>query len=121
MLYSESMIRRDTDPDFGVPRGLEAYVPDLVSLRSAIWPALSEAVQLLLEVADYVGLERALGLFPDEVDGLYGLLPGELWGRAAAIGTSDPSAVRAFRPPDGPRWCRRQLIAELASAFSRSI
>jgi len=118
MWYICYMRSHAKDPDFRVPRGLEAYVPDLATLRAAIWPKLSDDLHLILEVADYVGLERAFALGSQDLDDLYGVLPGDLWGRAAA--RIDPTAVHLLKPAGARAWSRDKIIAELALAFSKS-
>lgn len=81
--------------DLFEPRGFEAYVPALAAVRAACWPRLSSDVRLLLEVADYLGLERALRLTVGELMRLHQTLPGTLWNRldAASAGRLDDHPV----------------------------
>lgn len=61
------------------PRGIEMYVPSLARIREGLWAHLDAETRLILEVADYLGLDRTLGLTVDELDSLDSVLPGDLW------------------------------------------
>lgn len=65
------------------PRGLEAYVPALASIRESCWTRLPGDVQTVLEVADYVGLERAIEA--SRAVELRSVLPGPLLSRYADL------------------------------------
>jgi len=66
--------------DLFAPRGLELYVPALAALRCELWSKLGADLQLALEVADYLGLERLTTLSDDELaETAATVLPGPLW------------------------------------------
>ena len=65
------------------PRGLELYVPALAALREELWARLDPELRLALEIADYLGLERAAALTTAETNEVAGVLPGHLWNALA--------------------------------------
>src|ERR1700726_256343 len=100
------------------PRGLEAYVPALVSLRRLAWGGLPEGLRLLLEAADYLGLDEAIALKRGGLEAVYGRLPGPLWtrvaGRLDAVGGLDECV---FLTNDRGSWDRREVIAAVAGSI----
>lgn len=92
------------DAELFLPRGLEAAVPGLARLRDALWWSLPARARLMLEVADYLGVERACALEVIELDALCGIVPEPLRQRCithAACRTSAASAT-LFSGPAGP-------------------
>lgn len=61
------------------PRGIEMYVPALARIRADLWRGLGSGTALLLELADYTGLERALALTVGDLEDLAAIVPGHLW------------------------------------------
>lgn len=103
--------RGQTRPEawFFEPRGLEAYVPALASLRSVYWDRLDADLQVLLEIADYLGLDATLAMQEESLGALRALLPTELWHGCAAL---QPSLT-------GGQWTSARVIQSIAQAIHK--
>src|ERR1700692_2347792 len=95
------------DPELFEPRGLEAYVPALAALRRSLWGYLAQETRVILELADYIGLERVVRLDSGGLAPLVGCIPQKLWDRARAH-------IRAHPPS------LDEVIARIAAGFDQS-
>lgn len=96
--------------DLFAPRGVEAYVPSLAQVRRELWNRLDAEIKLCLEIADYIGLDRALGLKRLEIDELAPILPGRLWHLISK--RADKTADHAFEHD------RASIIAHIAASIA---
>lgn len=71
--------------EFFKPRGLEMYVPRLSEIRRSAWTGLTAEMQTLLEVGDYIGLDRAISLKDSDLHELATVLPGPTWRRVLEL------------------------------------
>jgi hypothetical protein len=106
------------------PRGLESYVPALAEIRAACWAEFSGISRHLLELADYIGLERAVSISVPEFIELQPRIPGDLWRRCAAVSCPlQPVQVDddrpLFRDCRGRPYTVKSVIAAVAQAMGR--
>jgi hypothetical protein len=107
------------------PRGLESYVPALCDLRAAYWPRLAGVLRHLLELGDYVGLERAAGMSVAEFHVIRDRIPGDLWRRCARVASpleslDAHSDGALFRDGSGRPYSLEALISTLAQAMGQA-
>lgn len=92
------------------PRGLEMYVPSLANFRRDLWSRLDSETRLILEVADYLGLDRTLALTTGDLDTVAPVVPGHLWNRISEYAMGGRS--RVFERD------RHSVIARIAASGS---
>jgi hypothetical protein len=95
------------DSELFEPRGFEAYVPALAPLRRNLWGYLAQETRVILELADYLGLERTVRLDSSGLDALVGRIPQRLWDRAQVHLRAHPPSID-------------EVIATIAAGFDQS-
>ncbi len=101
-------------------RGLESRVPALNAIRIQCWARLSAKWRCLLEIADYVGLEKLVTLTADDFHGFRTILPGEIWAYATQLTDGATGSAPAFRADCGAPLQVRDIIEAVSSAFEVS-
>lgn len=101
-------------------RGLEVVVHALYDLRQRVAPHVPAMLADVLELADWIGLERAVSLTTDQLDELFYQLPKEIWDRVAAHATNLPNGVAAFQHEDGFSWTMADVVGWIGDGLSKA-
>jgi hypothetical protein len=106
------------EEDLFSPKGVEAQVVALAAVRGSAWWRLPARARLVLEVADYLGLEQACGLQVRRVEALFGVLPEPLRQRCLALAACGTVGSAVFSGPAGGTIERGDVVAWIADAFA---
>ena len=98
-------------------RGLESHVPALNLIRIQCWPRLSAKWRCLLEVADYIGLEKLMALTAEDFDAFRTVLPAEIWAYASHLVDGAAGPAPAIRGECGEPLQILDVLAAISSAF----